>query len=54
MKKFLIGLVLGLLIGLGSGFLIYKPIENVVINEEEIVTDSVTIKLEQPEFFFRR
>lgn len=47
MKKFLIGLVLGLLIGLGIGFLIYKPIENVVIDEEkEIVTDSVTVKLE--------
>ena len=51
MKKFLIGLVLGVLIGLGIGFLIYKPIENVVTNEEEIVTDSVTVKLEQPEFF---
>lgn len=52
MKKFLIGLVLGVLIGLGIGFLVYKPIENVVTNEsEEIVTDSVTVKLEQPEFF---
>ena len=52
MKKFLIGLVLGVLIGLGVGFLVYKPIKNVVTNEsEEIVIDSITVKLEQPEFF---
>lgn len=55
MKKFLVGLVLGLLIGLSIGFLIYKPIERVVYEEIIVDTtnylDSVTIKLEQPEFF---
>ena len=53
MKKFLIGLVLGVLIGLGIGFIIQKPIEHVITNEEEIVIDSITIKLEQPEFFLK-
>lgn len=51
MKKFLMGLILGLLIGLGIGFLIYKPVETVVIDKKEIIIDSITIKLEQPEFF---